>query len=224
MRKVMLAAAAVGTLVAPTAAMASSAHQAPQKGKTVHVCVSQKKHGLKVRVSRKCTHGEKGLTLHLPAGPQGPQGPAGPQGAAGNGLSVKDAHGNVIGTPVAYYGNDIWVMLADGTIQDVNATTGQINYETPDLEYASADCTGPAYISTDWSPSAQTPFAAPNQSAVASPLYTASTSPVPLNVGSTYDAFSGCTPGSSFDATAHAINATGGTVQANLAGPLTITK
>jgi hypothetical protein len=209
MRKVMLAVAAVGALAAaPTAAMASSGHKAPTKGTTVHVCVSQKKHGLKARVSRKCTQGEKAVTLHLPSG---------------NALSVKDANGNVVGTLVTYWGSEISMMLNDGTIVDVDPATGNIYYAQPDFKYASADCTGPAYV--DWG-AVQMPFAAPDNSAVGAPLYTVSPSTVPLNVGSVYDATTGCTPtgGSNVDASAHAVNATGATVLANFAGPLTITK
>jgi collagen triple helix repeat protein len=81
MRKLILSAAAVGTLVAPTVAMASVGHE-PAKGVTVHVCVSHKKHGLRARIASKCKHGEKELTLHL-AGPAGPAGATGPQGPHG---------------------------------------------------------------------------------------------------------------------------------------------
>lgn len=219
MRKVMLAAAAVGTLVAPTAAMAANGHKTPANDKTVHVCVSQKKHA---RVAHKCKPGEKGITLHLPAGPAGP---VGPQGPAGNGFTVKDAHGNVVGTPVGYDGSDIWVLLANGTIQDVNPATGQFVPSQEMLEYASTDCSGPAYISGQYgAQSAQSPFAVAGQTAVDSPLYTASPSTVPLNVGSVYDAIDGCTTASSVDPAAQAVSPTGTTVPAPLAGPLTITK
>jgi hypothetical protein len=210
MRKMILAAAAVGTLAAPAVAMATNRHKTPAKGTTVHACVSRKKHGFKVRVSRKCTHGEKPITLHVaPAGPQG------------NGLTVTDANGNAVGTAVGFDGYYITMILSDGTIQNVVATTGQIDYVQPEFQYASADCTGPAYIS--WSASPQMPFAAPDHSAVGDQLYTASASTVPLNVGSVYDAGTGCSTASSVDSSAHAVNATGTAITTSgFAGPLTI--
>ena len=93
MRKLILAAAAVGTLVAPTVAMASTGYSAPAKGTAVHVCVSHTKHGLEARLAKTCRRGEKGITVRL-AVPRptvvisktvtGPQGPAGLQGPQGN--------------------------------------------------------------------------------------------------------------------------------------------
>ena len=173
----------------------------------------------------------------LPAGPQGPQGPqgaagpqgpagaAGPPGPSGNGLVVKDANGNVVGTAVAYDGYSIETLLNDGTIQDVNATTGQIGYDTPgNFFYASTDCTGPPYVSSV--SSAQTPFAAPTHRAVGDPLYTASPSTVSVMQGSaeyydgTCQSFS--PSGSSL---LHPITPTGTTITtASFTGPLTVAK
>lgn len=233
MRKLILAAGAVATLVVPATAMAANGHKASAKGATVKVCVSHKKHGLKARiVSGKCKLGEKAVTLHLPAaakgatGATGATGAQGPQGPAGNGLVVKDANGNAVGgTPIAYDGAGVWMMLSDGTIEYVDATTGQINYnENQDqFEYTSNDCTGPAYT---WGGSAQTPFAAPGQSAVGDPLYVASPLTQSVTVNSVQNAEGGgCSSVNWGPTQVQAVTPTGTTITTTgFTGPLTITK
>ena len=169
-----------------------------------------------------------------PAGSQGPQGlqgskgdtgATGPPGPAGNPLVVKDANGNVVGTAIGYNLQWIWTMLNDGTIQGVDATTGEIHYDSPvEFYYASSDCTGPAFV---FGQSAQSPFAAPTHTAVGDPLYTASASAQSVLIGS-YEYYDGTCQSNGTTTTPtllHSITPTGTTITTTgFPGPLTVAK
>ena len=185
MKKVIVAAAAAATLLTPALATASISHKST-KHVTVHVCVNvNKKHG-KARLAKNCKNGEKSLTLHLvvPAGAPGAPGATGAtgaQGPAGNGVTLKDAKGNVVGTLVGYLYGDAEVLLNDGSLEQVDPMTGHIAYEQG-IYFASSDCTGTPY--TWYRVGPQSPFATPGHSAVGDPLYQAASASQTITVGS----------------------------------------
>ena len=156
-------------------------------------------------------------------GPQGPPGPKGDTGATGPAVVVKDANGNAVGTPVGYDGQSIWTMLNDGTIEQVDATTGQIHYANF-VFFESSDCTGTPFTNPR---SAQSPFALPTQTAVGDPLYVASPSTQSVTANSQEGPDFPCSGfgGGSFQSQLSSVVPTGTTISTlGFTGPLTITK
>lgn len=232
MKKVIVAAAAAATLVSPALATANTGHKAIKRV-TVHVCVNANKKHAKARLAKKCKDGEKSLTLHLvvPAGAPGATGATGAtgaQGPAGNGVALKDAKGNVVGTLLGYMDGDAQVLLNDGSIEDVNPVTGHIGYETS-LVFASTDCTGTPYA---WSQAApQSPFAFPGQAAVGSPLYQTASASQTITPGSQLDPGSPagspatCAPLTGWQSqTVYPLVQAGTITVGDFTGPLTVTK
>ena len=83
MRKLILAAAAAATLIAPAVASASGSLNTNGPAKVpVHACVRVTKHGTKARLAKKCNRNERSVTIWRKA-IRGPQGIQGLQGQAG---------------------------------------------------------------------------------------------------------------------------------------------
>jgi hypothetical protein len=153
-------------------------------------------------------------------GPKGDTGATGPQGPAGNPLVVKDANGNAVGTPAGYDGLNIWTLLNDGTIEQVDANTGQIHYAAV-VGFVSSDCTGPPLGFTR---SDQSPFALPSAAAVGDPLYTTSASTQDIPLGSVENLDGTCSAGP-FGGVTSSVVPTGTTISTlNFTGPLTVSK